>query len=334
MILQEGHSLQYLMDLKDGKIPNGLGINCNFDNHFVWKDSELNIILGHDNVGKTYFIEWYFLCLSVIHDQSFTILMDENHSGKVMRDLIQMYKGEKFERLTHNEIRILNSKFEQKFKFLDNKKRYEPNQLLDLFTKTDTTNYLIDPFNALKTPMSYSENYEVLNNIKLFNKNHKKTVFINAHPNSNSGRRSAVFPDKHDWGGHVMPPLKSDIEGGKPFANKADNFLVCHRLTQHELMWNFTMIDVVKVKDTDTGGKPTKLNTPIMFDYNFGLGFKCEGVNPLSKEPLPKQLSDFNELKKENDIKMHQAVNNINITPEKSLFEEEYGVKKDDILPF
>jgi hypothetical protein len=42
-----------------------------------------------------------------------------------------------------------------------------------------------------------------------------------------------------------------------------------------------TMVSVEKVKDTDTGGKQTMLNVPVLFNFNAGLGFKCAGVDPI-----------------------------------------------------
>jgi hypothetical protein len=212
--------------------------------------------------------------------------MDENYQGKVMRDLIQMYAGKKFMDLTYNEVRRYETILENSFKFVDNTKRYTPDELLNIFDKAECDVHLIDPFNGLKTPMSYSSNYDVLNDLKHFTKN-GKTIYINAHPSSASGRRSAVYPEKHGWSGHVMPPLKSDIEGGKAFANKADDFLVVHRLTQHPDLWNYTMVEVVKIKDTDTGGKPTLLNEPMMMDYNFGLGFKVRGKDVIKRLTSP-----------------------------------------------
>ena len=65
MILKQGDSLQYLLDVKDGKIKQGLGIDCFLDEHLRFKPKQLNIILGHDNVGKTYWINWYFLTLAL-----------------------------------------------------------------------------------------------------------------------------------------------------------------------------------------------------------------------------------------------------------------------------
>jgi hypothetical protein len=286
MILNNGHSTQYLNDYLEGKVPKGLKLGCDLDDYYVHKHSQLNIILGHDNVGKTYFMEWYYLALATNHDLKFCLFMDENFHGKVMRDLIQMYSGKKFIDLTYNEVRKYEIILEQNFKFVDNTKRYSPDDLLNIFDKAECDVHLIDPFNGLKTPMSYSSNYDVLNDLKHFTKN-GKTIYINAHPSSASGRRSAVYPEKHNWNGHVMPPLKSDIEGGKAFSNKADDFIVIHRLTQHPDLWNYTMLEVVKIKDTDTGGKPTMLNEPIMLDYNFGLGFKVGGKDVIKRLTLP-----------------------------------------------
>ena len=285
MILESGHSTNYLNDYLDGKIQFGKGIGCYLDDHLTWKTGQLNIILGHDNVGKTYFMEWYFLALATQHDLTFTLFMDENYQGKVMRDLIQMYSGKPFKDLTPSELRKGEIKMEHYFKFVDNQKRYTPDELLNVFHSSNTDNYLIDPFNGLKTAMSYSSNYDVLNDLKHFTKS-GKTIYVNTHPSSASGRRSAIYPEKHAWAGHVMPPLKSDIEGGKAFANKADDFIVIHRMTQHPEMWNQTMCEIVKIKDTDTGGMPTKLNTPVLLDYNKGLGFRVGGVDCIKRKNI------------------------------------------------
>lgn len=288
-ILQRGHSSVMLSDYLEGKIKHGLGLGCELDNHLLWKPKQLNIILGHDNVGKTYFQEWYLLALAIIHGKTSTIFMDENDAWKIMRDMIQMRANKPFKELEHNELRKHESFIENHVKFVDNKYRYNHKQLIEVFHESNTDNYLIDPYNAIDMPFTYAGNYEVLNDLKMFCKKESKTIYINTHPASASGRRMSVFPKGHDWEGHVMPPLKSDAEGGKPFANKADDFIIIHRLTQHETMWNLTMVEVSKIKDTDTGGKPTKLDMPVMLDYNFGKGFKCGGVDVLRQgaDPQP-----------------------------------------------
>ena len=209
--------------------------------------------------------------------------MDENSSGKVMRDLIQMYTAKKFMELTHKEIRRAEVKLENYFAFIDNTRRYEIKEVTDLFLKSGADCLLIDPFNALKTELTYSSNYEVLNELKLITKQSNYSIFINAHPVSATGRLSATYPKEHEWNGQVRIPLKSDIEGGKAFANKADDFIVIHRLISHEQLWMYTMLEVVKIKDTDTGGKPTFYEKPLFLNYNFGKGFLIDGVDVIKR---------------------------------------------------
>jgi hypothetical protein len=336
MILKDGHSTKYLEDYKNGLIPVGKGLGCQLDEFLLWKDSQLNLILGHDNVGKTYFIEWYFLANAVNNSLTSTIFMDENYHGKVMRDLVQIYTGKNFKDLHYREIRKAEMTLQCFFKFVDNSRRYTPDQMMDVFNESNTDNYLIDPFNALQTEMTYSANYEMLNKFKMFTKT-GKTMYINAHPSSASGRRNAIYPKGNQYAGHVMPPLKSDIEGGKAFPNKADDFIVVHRLPQHAEMWKYTMVEVVKVKDTDTGGKCTRLDVPVLLDYNFGLGFKINGIDPIQRPnmvPVQQQI-EMQEIKdKENSIKVAQAFANVNLTPDKSTFETEYEKNKPADMPF
>jgi hypothetical protein len=209
--------------------------------------------------------------------------MDENSSGKVMRDLIQMYTAKKFMELTHKEIRRAEVKLENYFTFIDNTRRYEIKEVTDLFLKSGADCLLIDPFNALKTELTYSSNYEVLNELKLITKQSNYSIFINAHPVSATGRLSATYPKEHEWNGQVRIPLKSDIEGGKAFANKADDFVVIHRLVSHPDLWHLTLLEIAKVKDTDTGGKCTFYEKPIFLDYNFGKGFLIDGVDVIKR---------------------------------------------------
>ena len=45
-----------------------------------------------------------------------------------------------------------------------------------------------------------------------------------------------------------------------------------------------TEVHVYKIKDKETGGKPTMLGEPLRFDYNSGLGFVIGGNNVLKQK--------------------------------------------------
>lgn len=324
MILKDGHSTQTILDYKNGLIPRGLELGIHFDEHFVHKHGQLNFALGHDNVGKTYFMEWYFLALATNHNLTFTLFMDENPPYKVLRDMLKMYLAKPIEEMSELEIKKGLIKLEHHFKFVDNTKRYTPEELLNVFNETNTDVYLIDPFNALKSSMTYAGNYDVLNELKMFCKRTGKTIYINAHPSTAAGRKQAVYPKGHNWEGHIMFPFKDDIEGGKPFSNKADDFIIIHRFNGHENLRFTTLVEVKKIKDTDTGGRQTLNEQPIFFDYNYGFGFKCGGKDVIKR---PKEVQTDAFIPKEEPIKQ---ANLMNIGREVN----EFKPLTDDQLPF
>jgi hypothetical protein len=183
---------------------------------------------------------------------------------------------------------------------VDNSKLYKPEELLAIFGNSNADACLIDPFTGLDRDMTYEGNYKFLNMARQFVNNTGKTIYINTHPNSESGRSGNLYPEQHHWKGHLKPPLKDHIEGGKAFLNRCDDMFVIHRLIKHKDMKFLTMIGVEKIKDMDTGGKHTELELPVLCEFNRGLGFTIGGIDPLKKH-RPKQKLTMIE-KKLNDL--------------------------------
>lgn len=288
MLSKHGDTLQYLLDVKDGKIKQGLGVDCFLDEHLRFKPKQVNIILGHDNVGKTYWINWYFLTLALKHNLTFCIWSGENQKGQILRDMIQMYRGKPFASLSHREISGDLAYLEQSFVFIDNSKLYKPSDIFRLFKESGANVGLIDPFTGLDREMSFAGNYEFMNTARQFVNETGMTIYINTHPNTESGRNGNLYQDG-DFKGHLKPPLKDHIEGGKAFLNRCDDMFVIHRLIKHETMKYVTWVGVEKVKDMETGGKHTGLNEPVYCMFNAGLGFQINGVDPLEKH-RPKEV--------------------------------------------
>lgn len=294
-ILSKGSSQQYLLDYKAGRIKQGLGLDCYLDDNLRYKPKQLNIILGHDNVGKTYWINWYFLSLALKHGIRFILWSGENQYGQILRDMIQIYSGKPYKELNEQQILSYATYIEQFFDFVDNSKLYKPMELFEVFRKSDANVCLIDPYTGLDREMGYEGNYKFLNAARQFVNETGKTIYINTHPNTESGRAGNIYPEQHQWKGHLKPPMKDHIEGGKSFLNRCDDMFVIHRLVKHESMKFVTLISVEKVKDTDTGGKITALDDFIMCDFNKGLGFVINSVDPLKdyrpKPPEQKRIS-------------------------------------------
>lgn len=283
MILEKGSDNEYLLDYKHGRIVKGLGIGCELDNHIRFKKGQFVGILGGNNVGKTYFASWYFICLSYLHGLKWGLWMDENKKGRVMRDLIQFYTGCKLSELTDNEILYVAEKVEDWFFFIDNTKLYKPEELLRLFESRNPDGVLLDPFNQLNRPVGYNENIPFVRNLKHWCKTTETTLYLTMHPNSETGRSSYTYPQGHEWEGMPRMPLKHNAEGGSLFSNMSDDWINLNRLNKLESMKYYTMIDIDKVKDVDSGGAITNADYPILCEFNNGLGFKISGVNPLQE---------------------------------------------------
>ena len=92
--------------------------------------------------------------------------------------------------------------------------------------------------------------------------------------------------------GHPIPPMASDIEGGGKFVNRADEMICIHRYTQHETEWVFSHLHVRKVKDMESGGRPTPLENPIRLQSMKGNVGYYVGHKSLINLPKPKTDSD------------------------------------------
>ena len=288
MILGKGHSKQYLEDWQNGKIRKGLGIGCPVTDQFLrFKQSQLNMILGLDNVGKTHAQLWYQLVLSVQHGITWDVWSGENNPSQSIKKLIEMFAGERIDKMPKHKLYNYHDQIEQWFNFVDIKQMYDIKQMFDIFGSTESKGCLIDPYTGLKREFGHSDNYKFLNDAREFVNSTGKTMYVTSHPRTEAGVR--LYAKPHDLEGYLKPPLKAHSEGGQPFANRVDDFIVYHRMTDHPIYRTKTEMHIKKVKDTDTGGGITLNDNPVLLDYNAGLGFTVNGYNPLTNKPKLEQ---------------------------------------------
>lgn len=328
MIVEKDTSLQYLLDVRDGKIPEGLGLGSEFiDGYMRFKRGQMNMILGGDNVGKSYWFQWYALALSTHHNIKWTLWMGEDEVGETMINLVQMLSGKNFFHLQPHEIKKHFIRVENWFTFVDPSNVYTPDELLTLFKESNSDAFLIDPYTGLKRGYGHTDNYDFLNTVREFCNTAKKTVYISLHPSSESQRVSGQWGKGHSLEGYQKPPKKADAEGGQPFANRADDFLIIHRYAQHELFSEITEVHVRKNKRNRTGGKQTLMEHPIKFDFNRGLGFLVNGRDLINR-PDPNKLEQQREIfaqqeaqnKQKQDEFLARVIANKTITPDKGSF--------------
>jgi len=286
MILDNNEISKYLQDYHEGKISMGKGVgSTHLDETVRYKQGEFVIINGLDNVGKTDFMLWYALAVSMKHNIRWCIYSGENKGGQLVRKLIQYLTGRRVLDMKLSEVFHAELKLQEWFTFLDNKPFYKLDDLLKIFKEGNYNACLIDPFTGLNREFTQSANYNFLNTCRNFSENSGISIYVNTHVVTEAARRK--YSDTHEWAGYPFPPSKSESEGGQPFGNRADGFFTIHRLVGHPSMGNKTMFFSRKVKDTETGGKVSPIDEPVFLDFNRGLGFTIEGQNPLTNVVAP-----------------------------------------------
>jgi hypothetical protein len=284
----------YLASVRNGTLKQGLGIGCRLDSYLRFKFGTFNLIMGQANVGKTDWIMWYMVALTHKHKINWLIFSSENSVGSLKRKILQFWTGKDLDKLSEDEYNRANFKMNQYFKFIDTDQLYTAQDLLDIFdqNKDQYDAAIIDPYNSLVIPTTVNQHtydYEIASKIRLFCKRNNKTVYILAHAVTESLRKT--HSKDHPYAGLPQPPNEADIEGGGKWANRADDFIVIHRYKAHESQWMITHVHVKKVKETETGGKPTFLDEPVHC-YKYFNTFTINQVDPIASvevvaKPLP-----------------------------------------------
>jgi len=261
--------------------------------------------MGQSNVGKTDWILWYLSALTVKHKLSWLIFSSENNIGSLKRKILQFLCGEELTALNDEDFNKLNQRMNNYFRFIDTDVLYSAKDLLDIFeeNKEMFDGAIVDPYNSLKRPSgvnAHDYDYEIASEFRLFCKRTKKTIYIIAHAVTESLRK--VHSKDHRYGGFPMPPNEADIEGGGKWANRADDFVVIHRYKAHENEWMSTHVHVKKVKETETGGRPTFLDEPVVC-FKYYNAFQINHKDPIKDmvipdKPLPRN-TNFYEVEKE-----------------------------------
>jgi len=297
MLEDKTNITDYLQSYHNGDIKKGLGIGIpEIDDYALFKKGDFNIINGLDNVGKTSLLLWWFLCLSTKHNLKWCIYSGENKAGQLMRQLIQFYTGTRLSDMTLAEVFRYEIEISNWFTFVDNTNFYKSKDLFKLFREGDYNGVLIDPFTGLDRPFTHEGNYDFLNESRQFCNSSGIALYVNTHVVSAAARK--IYPEGHEYASYNYPVSKSDSEGGQPFGNRCDNFYTFHRLLGHPTMKYTTMWFTRKVKDTETGMEVNGNESPVLIEFNNGLGFTINGKNPLTntvKNDLDLGELDVNE---------------------------------------
>lgn len=286
---------EYLGMVRTQTLPQGLSTGyTEFDKHFRFKHGNLVIINGHDNVGKSSFL-WYLATLAnVLHGWRWIMYCAENSEPQVRKTLMQFKAGKALHEMNHVEYEHYTRWAYDNFTLIKSEKIVTAHELLIMATKLNAKQhhhaFLIDPYNALDLDLentklnSHEYHYRVTSEFRAFTKRQQTAIYLNCHAVTEALRRTHK---DGPYTNYPMAPNKADTEGGGKFANRADDFITIHRYTQHPTDYNLTEIHVRKIKETETGGRPTLKDDPIKFRMERGIyGFfkPDDGFNPLTNE--------------------------------------------------
>ena len=294
----------YLSKWRNGTFEMGKSTGIpTLDQHFLFKEGNLVIINGIDNVGKSSVV-WYLALLSgIFHEWKWLIFSSENRVGGIIRKLIEFYWSETIETMSEDKYKIAKQFVKDHFDIIKaGDKMYNYQDILNMTVKASKAKkykgLMIDPYNSLKVDIpikskqnGYDYHYEAASTIQLFAKANNIAIYLNCHVGTVGARNK-------DNSGYTKPPQKEDTEGGVMFANKADEFLTIHRVTQHETEWMFTEVHIRKVKETETGGKVTYFFKPVDlkmvnnltgFETAEGRNNMVRGFNPILEYHKKKQ---------------------------------------------
>jgi energy-coupling factor transporter ATP-binding protein EcfA2 len=297
----------YVKDFAEGKIKVGLPIGCQaFDNHHRYKKGAFNVVLGHRNLGKTTLMVYHQAVMNVRYGLKSMIFSSENTVGQLKRDLIQFLAGYHITQIPPKTIDEMLWYVSQNFKFVNVEERWSAFELLNIassngFVESFDT-LLIDPYNSLQVADGFrgmnrhDYDYEVASRMRVFTLRTGKTIYLPMHATTESLRRQHK---DGDFAGHIAPPTDGDAEGGGKWANRCDDFLIFHRYPQSKTLWMDTHVMVNKVKDTATGGNPTKYGDSILFRYDVksrGSKYICdpdgEAVDCMAEAKKHRKIND------------------------------------------
>jgi len=281
-----------LLDIKHDRVPMGLGLGIpELDEYLRWKPSSFDIVVGHANTGKTTVITYLMTAFSMKHNLKWLVFSSENTPQSIARKVLEFYLGKNLKEMSDGELEEGLVWVNNHFKILDISNLYNARTLIkEAKIIKEEWNYdgmLIDPYNSLvKDPKLLREvggheyDYQIASELRMFCKEQEVSVWLNAHAVTEALRR--VHPKDHDYAGHITPPSMADIEGGGKWGNRADQVLSIHRMTAHPTEWMVSEIHIKKVKEVETGGKPTPLDMPLKIRMNKGAsGFTFGGEDVL-----------------------------------------------------
>lgn len=244
------------------------------DEHFRFKENNFEVVLGHDNTGKSTFV-WFLQVLAAAqHGWKWIIYSPENQMFRVKKQLIDFVLGRDARGVDAKRVDYAKRFVDKHFIFIRKDKVYTLYDILDysrllVSEREGIKGLMVDPYNSLALDYKgkgaglnpYEYHIRALSEIRIFSEGYCST-WVNAH--SVTGARRNMF----DADRNLLRPQKDDIDQGAIWANRCDDFFVVHRKVRDKEEWMWTEFHVDKVKDIETGGRLTYHDQPVRLRFS------------------------------------------------------------------
>ena len=272
-ISSDDEDFRWIDDFSQGKIEIGLDTGDEtLDEYFRYK-KEFVVINGHSNVGKTTTALYLIANSALRHGWKWVLYSSENRTASIKMQLMQFAVDRKIADMTYAQRKQTYKWVQDHFTVINNNQVYSYSDLIlfmeKIMRQKPLDGVFIDPYNSLKLDMrgsnigTHDYHYEAASEFLTFSTANNVALWLNAHSFTEAQRR------KGDDGLPVAP-YPEDTEGGGKFVNRADCFLTIHRKVQspdHSIR-TMSEIHVRKVREVETGGRPTPLEEPFRLTMN------------------------------------------------------------------
>ena len=292
-----------IMRYRTGGFKMGLETgHSDLSKHFRFKEGEFNVVLGHANVGKSFFMWWLMVLSAALHKWKWIVYSTENKTRQIKKKIIEFYTQQSIFTMSDIVYQDALDWVDEMFYFIRIDKSYSAIELIDfakvLIQEKEFKGFLIDPYNSLSIDKElwkevgsnrHEYDYAVSSIFVSFCEKNNVSIYLNAHAISQALRnkhpKSRKDEEPHRYEGHPMPPESADIEGGGKFVNRVTGFfMVIHRYIYHDMDYGITRVEIKKCKDIETGGMPTKYEKAVEFTLNKDMTFF---VDNWSNNPIP-----------------------------------------------
>lgn len=256
------------------------------DEYFKMKKTEISLLTGIGNYGKSTFLKYICLMKSIIYGDKWAIFTpEENPAEEFYHDLTEIYLGCDCTPYNHNK--PSKERYEAAYDFISKhffyvypkdvapSPKYIKERFLELIIKEKVTGCIIDPFNQLSNDYGSSggrsDKYleSLLSEFLRFATINNQYFFIVAHPHKMA---------KDSTGNYPCPDVY-DIADGAMWNNKMHNILVYHR-PEHQINPQSTVCEFhsKKIKKQKIIGKKGSFQ----FEYLRGKRrFYFNGIDPM-----------------------------------------------------